>query len=53
MNHAWDNRFVPETQHAQTFTDDLNPVDVLSEGINLASREDYHNYFRTLRDLIW
>jgi spermidine synthase len=53
MNHAWDNRFVPETQHAQTFTDDLNPVDVLSEGINLASREDYHNYFRTLRVLIW
>jgi spermidine synthase len=41
-NHAWDNRFVPETDGARAFTDDLNPVDVMAERINLAARQSLH-----------
>jgi spermidine synthase len=52
-NHAWDNRFEPDAHDAKPLTDDLNPVDVLSEHINLASRKDYHDYFSSVRDLLW
>ncbi len=45
MNHAWDNRFVPDMAHAQVLTDDLNPVDVWGEEINLAARRGLHGYF--------
>jgi len=42
-NHAWDNRFTP--QGGQILTDDLNPVDVWAERINLVARRDLHRFF--------
>jgi spermidine synthase len=44
MNHAWDNRFEPDVTGARILTDDLNPVDVWSERINLASRKNLREY---------
>lgn len=44
-NLAWDNRFVPNTRHVPILTDDLNPVDLWSERINLEARKVLHRYF--------
>lgn len=44
-NHAWDNRFEPESGGAIVLTDDLNPVDLWSDRINLAARRDLHGRF--------
>lgn len=44
-NHAWDNRFEPDIEGAPVLTDDLNPVDIWSERINLTAREGLHEYF--------
>jgi spermidine synthase len=44
-NHAWDNRFVPDTEGIQILTDDRNPVDVWSEQINFIERKDLHQFF--------
>ena len=44
-NHAWDNRFEPDLAEVSVLTDDLNPVDIWSERINLAARKDLHAYF--------
>lgn len=41
-NHAWDNRFEPEQAGAIVLTDDLNPVDLWSEEINLEARRVLH-----------
>ncbi|UCE01896.1 MAG: fused MFS/spermidine synthase [Candidatus Latescibacterota bacterium] len=41
-NHAWDNRFEPQWQQARVLTDDLNPVDVWSENLNLEARRVLH-----------
>ncbi len=43
---AWQNRFIPERAGAPILTDDLNPVDLWSERINLRARRDLHEYFR-------
>jgi spermidine synthase len=48
MNHAWDNRFVPETRSALVFTDDRNPVDLWTERVNREARRELHEYFRDL-----
>ncbi|MCH7825421.1 MAG: fused MFS/spermidine synthase [Acidobacteria bacterium] len=45
---AWQNRFIPERAGAPILTDDLNPVDLWSERINLRARRDLHEYFRDL-----
>jgi spermidine synthase len=50
--HAWDNRFVPETKDAVVLTDELNPVDVWAERINLAARKGLHAYFKE-RGVSW
>ena len=42
---GWANRFVPDTEGAAVLTDDLNPVDLWSERINVIAREDLHRYF--------
>jgi spermidine synthase len=52
MNHAWNNRFEPDTKGARVLTDDLNPVDVWGEEINLAARRELHDYFDP-KDLGW
>lgn len=44
-NHAWDNRFAPDTDGAPVLTDDLNPVDVWSDRINHEARKGLHDYF--------
>jgi spermidine synthase len=46
---GWSNRFVPDTRRAPVLTDDLNPVDLWSERINVIAREDLHRYFDELR----
>ena len=43
LNHAWLNRFEPEP--GQVLTDDLNPVDVWAEAINLEARKSLLEYF--------
>ena len=45
MNHAWDNRFVPESDSHLILTDDLNPIDVRAEEINNITRRQLHSYF--------
>jgi hypothetical protein len=44
VNHAWDNRFVPDMK-TRILTDDLNPVNVWSARINLVARGDLYAYF--------
>ena len=43
---AWANRFIPERAGAPILTDDLNPVDLWGERINLRARRGLHDYFR-------
>ncbi|MCH8956275.1 fused MFS/spermidine synthase [candidate division KSB1 bacterium] len=42
---AWRNRFVPDTRNAPVLSDDLNPVELWSEKINLVARKGLHSYF--------
>jgi len=42
QNHAWDNRFVPEMKDALILTDDLNPVGIWADRINLRARKELH-----------
>jgi predicted membrane-bound spermidine synthase len=41
-NHAWDNRFLPDLKNVKVLTDDLNPVEIWSERINLQARKELH-----------
>lgn len=41
-NHAWDNRFTEDTANVPVLTDDLNPVDLWSDAINLVARKNLH-----------
>ena len=41
-NHAWNNRYIPATEKAAVLTDELNPVDIMAERINLAARRTLH-----------
>ncbi len=43
---AWERRFKADTGNAPVLTDDLNPVDLWSEEINLAARRALHRYFQ-------
>ena len=43
--HAWDNQFVVDTSGVPVLTDDLNPVDIWAERINLVARRGLHEYF--------
>ena len=44
-NLGWNRRFLPDTVGVPVLTDDLNPVDLWSEGTNLVARKDLHSYF--------
>lgn len=44
-NLGWNRRFVPDTDGVPVLTDDLNPVDLWSEGTNFVARQDLHSYF--------
>jgi spermidine synthase len=44
-NHAWNNRFEPAAERAVVLTDDLNPVDLWAEEINLVARRELHKFF--------
>ncbi len=50
-DRAWDNRFVPETMNVPVLTDNLNPIDIWSEKINLIARKDLHDFFE--KGLSW
>lgn len=50
--HAWDNRFIVASHEATVLTDDLNPIDVWSERVNLVAREHLHKFFNA-RGLTW
>ena len=41
-NHAWDNRYEPPAAGGSVLTDDLNPVDLWAEAINLEARKVLH-----------
>jgi spermidine synthase len=45
QSHAWDYRYEPDTRHVPVLTDDLNPVDLWAEAINLTARRNLHRYF--------
>jgi len=45
QGHAWDNRFTPDIRGVPILTDDLNPVDLWTEAINLVARRQLHGYF--------
>ena len=42
--HAWDQQFVVDTAGVLVLTDELNPVDVWSENVNLVSRRKLHEF---------
>jgi spermidine synthase len=50
--HAWDNSFTVIPGEAPILTDDLNPVGIWSDRINIASRKQLHAYFGK-DDLAW
>lgn len=50
--HAWDNRFTVKPEWGPVLTDDLNPVDVWAERVNLEARKDLHEFF-SKRGLSW
>ncbi len=45
QHRAWNRRFAPDVRGAPILTDDLNPVDVWSEAINVLARKDLHAHF--------
>ncbi len=51
-NHAWANRFVPDLRGAPVLTDDLNPIDVLTEPASVAARKSLHAN-PSLRGVAW
>lgn len=50
--HAWDNRFTVRPEWGPVLTDDLNPVDIWAERVNLEARKDLHEFFSE-RGLTW
>ncbi|MBU8922678.1 MAG: fused MFS/spermidine synthase [Bacteroidales bacterium] len=50
--HAWNNRFTPDISDVPVLTDELNPVELWSEEINLAERRELNVYFKDL-GLLW
>lgn len=50
--HAWDNQFRVDTTGIAVLTDDLNPIDVWSERVNLVSRRKLHEYLAD-RQIAW
>jgi len=45
INHAWLNRYEPETRGARVLTDDGPGVDLSSERLNAAARRELHALF--------
>lgn len=50
--HAWDNRFEVDVSGITILTDDLNPIDLWSERVNLVSRKELHESFKK-PGLVW
>ncbi len=48
--HAWDNRFESVSQDAKILTDDLNPIDIWSERINIAARKYISSFHKELSE---
>jgi len=45
QDFGWQNRFEPNIGEAPVLTDDLNPVDIWAEAINLEARKKLHQFF--------
>lgn len=50
--HAWDNRFEVDTTGVPILTDNLNPIDIWAERVNLVARRKLHEYFKN-EELTW
>jgi spermidine synthase len=50
--HAWDNRFKVDVADAPVLTDELNPIDVWAERVNLVARKQLHDLFKE-RGISW
>jgi len=50
--HAWDNRFTPDISGVQVLTDELNPISIWSERVNLVARKRLHEFFKS-RGVSW
>lgn len=50
--HGWDNRFMADTSGVPVLTDDLNPIGIWAERVNLVARKNLHAYFKK-RGLDW
>jgi spermidine synthase len=48
MLHGWENRFRPDPAGARAFTDDLNPVDAISQSTMLVARRELRERFEKL-----
>lgn len=44
--HGWDNRFTADTSGVPVLTDDLNPVGLWAERVNLVARKNLHSFFK-------
>lgn len=53
VNHAWDNRFIPDINNTLIITDDLNPIDIMAERINYVARKNLHKYYGSSEGLSW
>jgi spermidine synthase len=45
QNHAWDNRYRPDTKGVPVLTDDRNPVNLWAERVNRVARSNLHEFF--------
>lgn len=50
--HAWDNQFTVKPGWGPVLTDDLNPIDIWAERVNLVARKQLHEFFGS-RGLAW
>jgi len=45
-NHAWENRYRPETAGVPILTDERNPIELWAESVNRVARRSLHEFFR-------
>jgi hypothetical protein len=50
--HAWDNRFEVDPTGVPVLSDDLNPIDIWAERVNLVARKQLHEFFAQ-KGLTW
>jgi spermidine synthase len=48
ITHGWENRFRPDAAGASVITDDLNPIDAISQATMLVARRELREYYEQL-----